>query len=187
MEAWRWSAGLFLEAVEMTTGSEPFSEMALESFRKHRHDVLNFLQLIRAYEQMGKSQKSIQLVDDLAKWLQSLTLWQIHFEKQHAQLIWQAANCPKVILTEVTSEIQLSIEMADHLGQALLWLNDYMTMEQGYTGYLSIHQDEKKAYLTIRMLLHQEVNSRPLDFIKQLNSKFGCFGLEFNGIFEERD
>lgn len=72
----------------------------LTAFRHHRHDVMNFLQVVRAYVQLGRTEGAIEAVDRLAEWLKSLSLWQSKVQQEDACLVWHAATCPQVWLTE---------------------------------------------------------------------------------------
>jgi hypothetical protein len=73
---------------------EPCDVKWLESLRRHRHDVLNGLQLVKAYLQLGKSDQALGALDRLADWLQSIARIQA---KGHApELVRAAMECPHV-------------------------------------------------------------------------------------------
>ncbi len=82
-----------------------FTLDASEAFRRHRHDVMNSLQLVKAYIQMEKPDKALHAVNDLANWLQSLSLVQMH--STEPQLLWTAAQCPRVRFAHVAEDILL--------------------------------------------------------------------------------
>ncbi|CAM3798254.1 Spo0B domain-containing protein [Alicyclobacillus pomorum] len=82
-----------------------FTLDASEAFRRHRHDVMNSLQLVKAYIQMEKSDKALQAVNDLADWLKSLSL--VQMRSTEPQLLWTAAQCPRVRFAHVPEDVIL--------------------------------------------------------------------------------
>jgi hypothetical protein len=73
---------------------EPCDGKWLESLRRHRHDVLNGLQLVKAYLQLGKADQSLSALNRLADWIQSISGIQ---SKGHApELVRTAMECPHV-------------------------------------------------------------------------------------------
>ncbi|WDL97001.1 Spo0B domain-containing protein [Alicyclobacillus sp. ALC3] len=79
---------------------------AKDAFRIHRHDVQNFLQLVRAYLQLDRPERALTTVMDLSDWLTSLSLVQSRFEFAPSIVLWTAAQCPHVrlIRAEYTTE-----------------------------------------------------------------------------------
>lgn len=73
---------------------------AKDAFRIHRHDVQNSLQLVRAYLQLDRPERALFAVMDLSNWLTSLSLVQSKFEFAPSQVLWTAAQCPHVRLTQ---------------------------------------------------------------------------------------
>jgi hypothetical protein len=73
---------------------EPCDVKWLESLRRHRHDVLNGLQLVKAYLQLGKSDQALGALDRLAEWLQSIA--RIQAKGHVPELVRAAMECPHV-------------------------------------------------------------------------------------------
>ncbi len=71
---------------------------AKDAFRVHRHDVQNFLQLVRAYLQLDRPERALSTVMDLSNWLTSLSLVQSKWEFAPSIVLWTAAQCPHVRL-----------------------------------------------------------------------------------------
>ncbi|MBX6352894.1 MAG: Spo0B domain-containing protein [Thermoflavifilum sp.] len=92
-----------------------------EAFRRHRHDVLNELQLIRAYIQMGRTGSALQVVDRLAAWLGTLSQWQTAFPTQ-PETMWCASQCPHLRL--VACEGPVGQGDIGRLCEAWLWLDE---------------------------------------------------------------
>jgi Sensor_kinase_SpoOB-type, alpha-helical domain len=81
----------------LPTVDEGESLSSAQSFRLHRHDVLNQLQLIRARIQMGQEEKALIVVDRMAGWLQSLSTWQSVLPEAAHSLLWCMAACSHVL------------------------------------------------------------------------------------------
>lgn len=69
------------------------SEDIWTSLDLHRHEVLNALQLIRAYGQLGKSEWQLVQVDRLAEWIHSLSLW-------NREWINDSKDCLRLVMTD---------------------------------------------------------------------------------------
>ncbi|WP_041695250.1 Spo0B domain-containing protein [Alicyclobacillus acidocaldarius] len=76
----------------------------LESFRRHRHDVLNQLQIIRALIQMNRADRAIAAMDRLAEWLQSLGRVQQAVGSSAELVVWTLAACPHVVVDDILVE-----------------------------------------------------------------------------------
>jgi hypothetical protein len=75
-----------------------FDGDTVAAFRRHRHDVLNELQLIRAYLQLGQTERAQSVLDRTAAWLQSLTKWNANLGPSGESLVWNASICPNIHL-----------------------------------------------------------------------------------------
>ncbi|MCL6445361.1 MAG: Spo0B domain-containing protein [Alicyclobacillus sp.] len=84
----------------MTSQAQEHVNRALQAFRKHRHDVLNELQVVRGYLQLQRTEAALKVLDRIAGWFQSLTALQLALDVQnhpeHAELVWCAAGLPHV-------------------------------------------------------------------------------------------
>ncbi len=117
---------------------------AVSLFRKHRHDILNQLQLIRAYIQIGRMPDAIRIVDATAVWLQSLTVWQTRCKGVAERLVWIASNCPHVILRSIDEIIVWNEDIVSEIEQALLSLEEDAS-DRGWTPLdLYIHNSNEK-------------------------------------------
>ncbi|GMA52367.1 hypothetical protein GCM10025857_37240 [Alicyclobacillus contaminans] len=72
---------------------DPVSVRPEDALRRHRHDILNDLQLVKAYIQLGKPDRALGAVDKLVNWLQSLS--SIHAITP-SPLLWTLVQCPAV-------------------------------------------------------------------------------------------
>lgn len=81
----------------MSDGQEDQTLSPEAAFRRHRHDVLNQLQLIRARVQMGQGDRALLVLDRTALWLQSLGTWQSHLPVHAHSLLWRMAECSHVL------------------------------------------------------------------------------------------
>lgn len=91
------------------------SIMMADLFRRHRHDILNELQLVRAYTQMEQYDKAIAVTDRVALWLQSLSTWQRIFEDSGRDVVFWAGACPNVLLSDATATAVPSEDVATEL------------------------------------------------------------------------
>ncbi|MFD1675001.1 Spo0B domain-containing protein [Alicyclobacillus fodiniaquatilis] len=139
----------------LSTDSDEFNAT---SFRRHRHDVLNQLQLVRAYLQMERTEDAITMIDQTAQWLQSLALWQINFGYFGERLMWVAATCPNVYLKDVASELELTDECLTEL-EAWLVAVQHLLAQQGGNVYLSISAQGKG----FAILLDSQAPNLPLE------------------------
>ena len=73
------------------------------AFRRHRHEVLNALQLIKGYIQLGHPDRALHSVDRLAVWLTGLSRWHTVCPAQDS-LLWQAAGQSSVALAAVVPD-----------------------------------------------------------------------------------
>lgn len=110
-------------------------------FRAHRHDVLNELQLIRAYLQMERPAQAVAVVDRLSTWLQSLTTWQINAGTFGEQLMWTAAVCPHVLLESFACHKEPDDKAVEQFGKWLLTWNDELSIH-GQRGRMRVSVDE---------------------------------------------
>ncbi|MCL6548749.1 MAG: Spo0B domain-containing protein [Alicyclobacillus sp.] len=99
-------------------------EHSLQAFRIHRHDVLNGLQLIRGYIQLDRPAQAIASIDRLTAWLHSLGVWHAQVEQCGAHLLWTAARCPYVHLTEVIRPPAWTDALRAGTAEVWSWLND---------------------------------------------------------------
>lgn len=88
--------------------TNPETESIAEQFRQHRHDVLNELQLVRGYIQMGQTERALTIVDRAARWLQSLAMWQSNTGELGEQLMWVASICPHLVVQRVELDVPLT-------------------------------------------------------------------------------
>ncbi|WP_198849777.1 Spo0B domain-containing protein [Alicyclobacillus sp. SO9] len=72
----------------------------LKSFQKHRHDVLNSLQLVQGYLQLERTGAALTSLHKLSRWLHSLSLLQSHLPESAVTLFQVAMTCPHVIVEE---------------------------------------------------------------------------------------
>ncbi|WP_206831031.1 Spo0B domain-containing protein [Alicyclobacillus fructus] len=78
--------------------------IGLEEFRRHRHDVLNQLQIVRALIQMNRTDRAIAALDRLAEWLQSLGRVQQVLPRTAEAMLWTLASCPHVWVDDIRVE-----------------------------------------------------------------------------------
>ncbi|WAH38975.1 Spo0B domain-containing protein [Alicyclobacillus dauci] len=110
------------------------------SFRRHRHDVLNELQLVRGYLQMNQPEKAVRVVDRTAEWLQSLTRWQVSLDGVGEELMWVACMCPNVVLNAIKATEVPSPQILHSMKR---WLSDVQVFlaEHGLRLHISVRVD----------------------------------------------
>lgn len=99
----------------------------LSAFRGHRHDVLNGMQVVRGYIQLGRTQEAISAIDRLTTWLRSLTLIQ-SLAATNYRWLTAASHCPHVILSECFCNETLPDETDCLLADVWSWLNEEMSL-----------------------------------------------------------
>ncbi|MCL6453168.1 MAG: Spo0B domain-containing protein [Alicyclobacillus sp.] len=67
---------------------------ALAALRKHRHDVLNELQLIKGNLQLNRVDRAMRVVNRCAEWLASVSELQASVPEAWQPLVWTAVGCP---------------------------------------------------------------------------------------------
>ncbi len=102
----------------------------LAAFRIHRHDVLNSLQLVKAYIQLNRPERAQASLDHLSQWLKSLGLWQTNISEESEALVWNASVCPNVHLDQSDSLERLDSAMREELMEAWRWLNEQANQNQ---------------------------------------------------------
>ena len=101
----------------------------LAAFRLHRHDVLNDLQLIRAYIQMGRPEQALGAVDHLADWLASLGIVQNMFGDLYNELFWLMATCAYVRIADgVQPLLSGAGRHLEEFKRVVVWLNQQAQM-----------------------------------------------------------
>lgn len=109
-------------------------QSASDVFRRHRHDVLNELQLVRGYLQMGRQEEAVRVIDRTASWLQSLTYWQVIDSRFGEQLMWAASVCPNLQL----SDIHLNSPSETVVESLVSWLHSANEVLETSGGRLSV-------------------------------------------------
>lgn len=98
------------------------------AFRIHRHDVLNSLQLVRAYIQLDRVDRALSAVTDLSAWLQSLSLAQAVFAESAESLLWTASACSRARLAEVVDAPRWTPTLRRDVGQVWITVNDQVAL-----------------------------------------------------------
>lgn len=96
---------------------------AQEAFRRHRHDVMNGLQLVKAYMQLNRPGDAMEALNRLADWLSSLSAIQASITGLQACVLWAAAECPHVWLTSLLGSPPSDVA-AEELSDCLRWLDE---------------------------------------------------------------
>lgn len=102
----------------------------LEVYRKHRHDILNGLQLVQGYLQLQRYDAALESVGKLTKWLHSLSLLQSRLDAGDEELFRVGAVSPHVLLRSLTKGRQLDPSEVAVLAKWWLWL-DELAAENG--------------------------------------------------------
>ncbi|WP_067848232.1 Spo0B domain-containing protein [Alicyclobacillus mali (ex Roth et al. 2021)] len=111
----------------------------LEAFRRHRHDVLNQLQIVRALIQMNRADRAIAAIDRIAAWLQSLGRVQQAVPAGAEAIVWALAVCPHIVVDEI------DVQGAPH-GDALAeWISCMTELE----ARLAVNGDSPRMKLTV--------------------------------------
>ena len=117
------------------------SQSPWSAFQSHRHDIQNFLQLIKAYLQLGKPDRANMAVDECSDWLASLSTLQNVLSEAEEELFWTAVSCPhlRISIRDVRTSLPRNV-----LCKSLLWL-DERTVEQN------------RKYITVEISVCQQV------------------------------
>lgn len=99
--------------------NEMLEDSHLTAFRKHRHDVINGLQMVRAYIQLNRPERALAAMDDVSNWLASLSLWTTISADSYANLTWIAAICPRILLCATPNAMLLQNHQAASLARML--------------------------------------------------------------------
>lgn len=134
------------------------------AFRRHRHDVLNELQVLRAYLQMGQPDRAIGIVDRTAEWLQSLTRWQTDGGEHGVHLMWSAATCPNICLCSIAIVDKFSPGVAKELQDWLNMSNEQLA-QSGIRMQIALRVEE--ACCVVRVLTQEA-----LQFVQVWDEKF---------------
>jgi hypothetical protein len=129
---------------------EPCDGKWLESLRRHRHDVLNGLQLVKAYLQLGKAEQSLSAVNRLADWLQSISGIQ---SRGHApELVRTAMECPHVRVRNLPEPAFLTLSQVKELCRLFAQAEQFAS-------------EQNQPQLDIEVQLGQPEQSRPCAFV----------------------
>jgi hypothetical protein len=117
---------------ECEVADEEYSEeFALNAFRKHRHDVMNSLQLVKSYTQIQKPEAALRWLDHLAEWLQMISRCQVQLRGRVETVIWQLAQSPHIRLdcrAALTLDDEEAKELQGVLDRLELWAGKSDTM-----------------------------------------------------------
>lgn len=94
-----------------------------EAIREHRHELINVLQIVRAYVQLGKPVQALNHLDDLADWLQSLTICQSGLGLSGESVLFQSARYPRLRWRKWNTG-SISSELAQELSLCVAWLGN---------------------------------------------------------------
>lgn len=106
------------------------------SVRKHRHDVLNMLQIAQGYLQMEKPQQALVSLRQLSEWLQSLSQLQGHMEPVGTRLFQVACMCPHVIFASLVQHRELQVSEMNVLAE--LWTSLEEMSAEWDVGYIEV-------------------------------------------------
>lgn len=98
---------------------------ARDAFQKHRHDMLNHLQLVKGYQQLNRPDRAVAAVDACAKWLVSLSVLQTQVPAVFDALLWAASACPHLVVRAHRLDGDAAAGAGIHAAQAataLFWL-----------------------------------------------------------------
>lgn len=101
-----------------------YQTVANAALRVHRHEILNGLQLVRAYIQLERPERALSAISDLSQWLQSLSLAQSAFEADAPELLWLAAECSRVRIATVEDGVHWTESAVTLLADFWRWLHE---------------------------------------------------------------
>ena len=120
------------------------AEFRLEALRTHRHDVLNALQLIRAYIQLQRPDAAVKVIDRTATWLQSFALWQSKIRTPHPEeLLLVTSMCSRIWLAESQTGMEVFPDETGAVIRTLQDLNEWATLNEQYFG-ISLHRRSER-------------------------------------------
>lgn len=95
---------------------------SLQTYRRHRHDVMNGLQVVRGYIQLNRPSDAIDAVDRLAAWLKSLTSIQ-QLVGAYGGWLSVASETPQVIVDYVSDAVEYTHNHDTQLTAVWHWLD----------------------------------------------------------------
>ncbi|QSO45907.1 Spo0B domain-containing protein [Alicyclobacillus mengziensis] len=98
------------------------SQSPWSAFQSHRHDIQNYLQLMKAYLQLGKPDRASIAIDECSDWLASLSALQNSLSETEYELFWTAASCSHLRIRIEDLQTSLARHM---LCDALVWLDEW--------------------------------------------------------------
>lgn len=131
------------------------SESPWVAFQSHRHDLQNYLQLVKAYLQLGRPEKAMTAVDECAEWLGSLSRLQSRLTSHEQDVFWTAVACPHL---RIDIEQFLSHRETESLCASLKWLEQLavehnikyirtaIALEQSEAGVAASQHPEKEVW-----------------------------------------
>ncbi|WP_258110812.1 Spo0B domain-containing protein [Alicyclobacillus sp. SP_1] len=114
------------------------SEDIWKSLDLHRHEVLNALQLIRAYGQLGKTESQLAQVDRLAEWIHSLSLWNREWIKHSKHCLLLVMTDRRIHLSNVDTVDSMSAEDSRVLAAFLSGLTQLLSVIEWTSVHLAI-------------------------------------------------
>ncbi|MCL6637986.1 MAG: Spo0B domain-containing protein [Alicyclobacillus sp.] len=98
-------------------------ELPWMAVRAHRHDLLNDLQVVKAYLQMQRTDRAAAAIDRLAARLNGLSHLQATLSPDEHELMWWAMQCSRVTLQDWPRGVCVAPGMAAQVGQVLILLD----------------------------------------------------------------
>ncbi|RIV29159.1 hypothetical protein D2Q93_00860 [Alicyclobacillaceae bacterium I2511] len=99
-----------------------------DAFQEHRHELMNILQIVRAYVQLGKPGQALGHLDDLSDWLQSLTVCQNKLGLSGELVLFQSARYPRLRWRKWNAN-STSEQLARELSQCIAWLGNRSVLD----------------------------------------------------------
>jgi|GEM_PF-4757647 len=96
----------------------------LESVRKHRHDVLNLLQVAQGYLQLQRPEVALSSLRQLSDWLNSLSALQSAIRSTETPVYQAALTCPHVFVRRFACERVLTEAESDCVADLLEALDE---------------------------------------------------------------
>lgn len=98
------------------------SQSPWSAFQSHRHDIQNYLQLIKAYLQLQKPDRVSIAIDECSDWLAALSALQNSLSETEYELFWTAVSCSHLRIR--IEDLQTSLAR-DMLCDALVRLDEW--------------------------------------------------------------
>ncbi len=127
-----------------------------EVFRRHRHDVLNGLQLVQGYLQLGKPERALTALQEVSQWLLGVSLVQTRMKDGDHPFLFAVATCPSLTVVCCDHLFPMDDRLCQELTSVWYKLEDALAASNIHRLHIHVQGDATESAFSTRVWLKVE-------------------------------